>query len=406
MKVLHINTTDIGGGAEQAMLDVHHALTSVGHQSYCLVGVKKSNWDFIGQLSSPQVFQRIKNERDRKQGREVVEFPSILKRIDRLDFAPDVVHIHNLHGDYIDIRELPELSHKHKVVIHLHDMWLLTGHCAQAILCDRWQSGCGNCPDLKLYPAIEKDATDYNWKRKREILEKSKLHFIGPSNWIAEQMRSSGIAYESIAVIPNGVDTAVFKPGDKAEARNELGLGQDKFIVLFSARNPSRNEFKDYKTLEQAVKLVAKKAPEEEIELICLGETGAIPKPLEYNNLTISFHPFTADRQKVARYYHAADVYAHATKAETFGKTIIEAMSCSTPVVAIGVGGTPELIEHGETGFLAEPQNAEQLAEFILGLKNPKKRQQISQTTLAKTGSKFDMKNISYELVKLYEQLG
>lgn len=406
MNILHINTADIGGGAEQAMIGLHFALVAQGHQSACWVGYKHSNWDFVKQLDQSGTLEKFRNGLDQKQGRELVEFPSIIRQVANLNFTPDIIHIHNLHGDYFNIRELPELSNKYKVVVHLHDIWLLTGHCAQSFDCPKWRGGCGDCPDLTIYPAIKKDATAFNWKRKRDILGRSRLHFVCPSQWIARQLRTSDVHYESHTVIPNGVDVDIFKAANKEAVRKDLGLEVDRLIVLFSAKNPLKNEFKDYATLEQAMKLVANELPEQEIELVCLGETSNNIVIRQFDNLTISPHSFTADRLKVAKYYQASDVYVHSTKAETFGKTIIEAIYCQVPVIAASVGGTPELVEHDKTGYLTECGNPEQLANYMVDLlSNTEKRKFFAQEAIIKFGSKFAVKHISKELIQLYEQL-
>src|SRR5262249_33071397 len=103
---------------------------------------------------------------------------------------PDIIHCHNLHGSYFDLQLLPPLSQAFPVVLTLHDAWLLSGHCALSFDCNRWQTGCGECPDLSIYPAIKRDSTAYNWRRKRDILARSRLYVATPSRWLMDRVKS------------------------------------------------------------------------------------------------------------------------------------------------------------------------------------------------------------------------
>lgn len=402
MKVIHINTTDLGGGAEQVMLGLHYDLVKAGHQSACLVGKKQTNLDFIEGLQRPLIVQRLMNEISVSRGKEPMAYRNVAWQFNRAGFEPDVIHIHNLHGAYFDLNNLIELSQRYKVFVHLHDMWLLTGHCAQSFTCDKWQNGCGNCPDLTIYPAIRKDATDFNWWRKLDILARCELNFICPSQWMADKVNASQIAYKSLTVMPNGVDREVFKSGDKLQARKALGIGSGKKVLLFIAKNPEKNEFKDYATLKKAAELASQKLSGE-VELICLGSSGKAVKIEKQGNFTISFHPFTQDRSTVVQYYQAADLYVHPAKAETFGNTIIEAMACGVHVIASATGGIPEIIENQVNGFLFPQGDVEQLAEKVVDLLSDEARcMEISKNASEIIGMKFDMKKLSNQLMELY----
>ncbi len=400
MRVVHINTTDLGGGAEQVMLALHNQLVKAGYQSACFVGKKQTNLDFVRKLLRPTIIQRALNNIAASQGKEPMAYRNALWQFHRVGFEPDIIHIHNLHGGYFNLNDLVGLSVKCKVFVHLHDMWLLTGHCAQSFDCERWLDGCGNCPDLTIYPAVRKDATDFNWLRKREILSKTRLNFICPSKWMADKLRASGIANQSLSVIPNGVDRGMFVRGDKLAARKALGISPDKKVLLFIARNPEKNEFKDYATLKQAAKQVADEIGD--VELVCLGMSGRRIKSEKVGSLTISFHPFTLDRTKVVQYYQAADLYVHAAKAETFGMTIIEAMACGVPVVASNVGGIADIIEHKKTGFLFLRGGAGQLAEMIIELLSSKEKRKEVSYQASEMVAKFDVKRVSKQLIELY----
>jgi glycosyltransferase involved in cell wall biosynthesis len=219
-------------------------------------------------------------------GQEYFNYPATLDILNLPDQKPDLLHCHNLHGDYFDLRILPFLSQKVPTILTLHDAWLLSGHCAHSFECDRWKYGCGNCPDLTIPPAIKKDATAYNWQRKKEIYQQSKLYVATPSQWLMNKVNES-ILTEGIIksrVIPNGIDLSIFCPQNKQQVRNNLQLPQDSKIILFTANGIRKNPWKDYETMSKAVGLVAQKLEGENILFLALGEASKTEKNWSSHN--------------------------------------------------------------------------------------------------------------------------
>jgi glycosyltransferase involved in cell wall biosynthesis len=164
-------------------------------------------------------------------------------------------------------------------------------------------------------------------------------------------------------VIPNGVNLKVFHPADRAEARQALGLPHDATILLFAANGIRKNIWKDYLTLQSALAEIAKTGAK--VLCVALGETAS---PKRIGNVEIRFVPYQKDPRKVARYYQAADLYLHPTRADTFPTTVLEALACGIPVVASAVGGIPEQVVEGQTGYLVPVGDARALAERVLEL--------------------------------------
>lgn len=390
LRILQVSTYDIAGGAEKIAWDLHTSYRALGHRSWLAVGVKRSRDRDVfsipkntnrssqiilscfnrfhysayvsGKIETLTNLSRIYN---RFTGHENFDHPGTWSLLDSAPKPLDILHCHNLHGGYFDLRALPSLSSRIPTVLTLHDAWLLSGHCAHSFDCERWKFGCGNCPDLSIGPAIRRDATAYNWRRKAEIYRKSRLYVVTPSQWLMDKVDRSMLMPGAVAskVVPNGVDLKVFHPADRTKAREELGLQQDTLILLFAATDIRQNIWKDYQTLQSALKEVSKIGMK--VSCIALGETAPSER---IGNATIQFIPYLEDPQKVARYYQAADLYIHPARAETFPTTILEALACGTPVVASAVGGIPEQVVEGRTGFLVPAGDAPAMAGRVLDL--------------------------------------
>jgi glycosyltransferase involved in cell wall biosynthesis len=298
--------------------------------------------------------------RSRQRGLEDFDFPGSAGCIDRLSSRPDVVHGHNLQGDYFDLRALMSISARVPTMLTLHDMWLLTGHCAYSLGCDRWKRGCGDCPDLHLDPPIQKDATRENLRRKQDVAARSALHIVTPSRWLADHVRASLLApaIKSLTVIPNGVDTTIFHPRNRTEARAALGLRADAHVVLLTTGSHG-SMWKDDGTLKEVVRRLSARPGSKPIQFVAVGRESAVVA----GSQTISVR-FQHDAREIATYFQAADLYLHAARADTCPLTVLEAMACGTPVVASRIGGIPEQIDDA-SGVLVAPRNGAEMAEAV-----------------------------------------
>jgi glycosyltransferase involved in cell wall biosynthesis len=303
--------------------------------------------------------------------------------------APDICHAHNLHGHYFDLRALPTISQQVPLVLSLHDAWLLTGHCAYPLDCQRWHQGCGQCPDLSLYPSLRRDGTAGNWKRKRDILTRCQVWVTTPSRWLMQHVQQSPLAVAIVEarVIPNGVDLEIFRPGDRRAARSRLNLPLDRPILLFAANGIRQHAYKDFHTLKAMVKILAERMPG--VLFVALGETAPAQR---IGSAEIYFVPYQADASTVGEYYRAADVYVHAARADTFPTTVLEALACGTPVIATAVGGIPEQVVEGQMGFLVPPGDAQSLATAVLQLlSDDERRVQMGDHAANEARKHFDL---------------
>jgi glycosyltransferase involved in cell wall biosynthesis len=411
MRILQVSTADSRGGAEKVAWNLFEAYRARGHESWLAVGEKqgrdahvfvvpneaaRSPWSrfFTGwrdRLYRAEGGPRLKTALGRitggladpgrrfdyYMGIEDFRFPGTARLLSLFGVRPDILHGHNLHGGYFDLRALPELSQALPVLLTLHDAWMLSGHCAHSFDCERWLTGCGSCPDLSIYPSIRRDATAYNWQRKAGIYARSRLYIATPSRWLMDKVERSMLAEGMVEgrVVPNGVDLELFSPGDQKRARALLDLSQDAHLLVATGVQMQSSQWKDYSTLRAAIRLAAESLPGGKIRCLVLGEE-APPEQLE--GAVIEFVPFTVDPEMMARYYQAADAYLHPARADTFPSGVLEAMACGIPVLATAVGGIPEQLEEGCTGFLTAPGDAPALAERILQIcSDPEMRQRM-----------------------------
>lgn len=402
LRILQVNKKDARGGAANVAGELHRAYRKHGHEPRLAVGWRLSDdphvlaiendrcrgrWarfclSFGGRITPwtgkvrgagrlrRWLYEWIGQPRrwlEIQLGREDMDFPATWQLLNLSPERPDLVHLHNLHGGYFDLRALSSLSQQVPVVLTLHDAWLLSGHCAHSLACERWKIGCGACPDLTIYPPIPRDATACNWKRKKEIYAASRLYVATPSDWLMQKVEQSMLASAMVQgqVIHNGANLSVYHPAEKQDARDRLGVPPTKRVLLFAAQGIRDNTWKDYPTMRDAVARVAESLCGEEVLFIALGEDGEADR---IGQAEVRFVPYQRDPATVARYYQAADVYVHAARVETFPNTILEALACGTPVVATAVGGIPEQIEEGVTGFLVPAGDGEAMSERIVRL--------------------------------------
>jgi glycosyltransferase involved in cell wall biosynthesis len=439
LRILQVNSVDSGGGAAKVTWDLFQAYRREGHESWLVAGFKLTNDRFVRELDHDpyrrglsgvlaklwKPFRKYELGRprfralhrrtllavdarrinNRLMGIEDFEFPGTAHLFDLTPKRPDIVQCHNLHGNYFDLRELASLSHQIPVVLTLHDTWLLSGHCAYSLECERWQTGCGGCPDLTIPPPVRRDATAFNWQRKREIYSKSRLNIVTPSRWLMQKVEKSILKLGAVEtrIIPNGVDISIFQPADQRIARSSVGIQQDTKVVLFAANNGRENIFKDYNTMQSAIALIEKHLQGQKMIFIVLGTDDP---PERIGQIEIRFVPYQQDPKVVARYFQAADVYIHAARADNFPTTILEAMACGTPVVATAVGGIPEQISDGETGFLVPQGDAQAMAARIEQiLSDDGLRQQMGHAAADSARRHFDLQRQVDDYLKWYERI-
>jgi glycosyltransferase involved in cell wall biosynthesis len=422
LTILSVNTTDAGGGAERVARELDESYASAGENAWFAVGTKRlggartveipnrerrSVWARAWMRAADALPQRSAGFwaaralrgavaeparwMARERGEEDFDFPATGGITRLTSTPPDVVHLHNLHGGYFDLRALPAISAAQPVLLTMHDAWLLSGHCAHSFECGRWETGCGECPMLWIYPAARRDATAFNWKRKRDLFEKSVLHVAASSEWMADRVRRSMLApaVREMRVIPFGVNLDVFRPGDRRAARVALGLDPDTPVILVHENSLRARTWKDSDAFRDALGLLGGAAAG--AQWIAIGAAGP---DVQVGAVRLRSVPAQKDDAELACWYQAAELYVHPARAEAYGLMIAESLACGTPVIAFDVGGISELIKApaGEMGAIVPAGDARALAAAITACiaRTDEERAALSASAARDAKARFD----------------
>ena len=437
MKILTLNTEAKGGGASQIAQTLMRFYESTGHDSKMLNAVHASDDRKILPIDNDayrnSVYRLTKKllqasldkgvpilprllgvllalcepvrTLQRASGREDFHQPATRRMPDLLQPRPQVIHAHNLFGEYFDLRQLPRISKQVPFILTLHDMWSFTGHCSHPLGCNRWLQACGKCPRLDLPPALTRDGTAANLDLKRRVYSDSCLHVATPSQWLMEQADQSVLhpGISTAKVIPNGIDQNAFRSGNKAAARQHLDLPSDAKILLFVAAGTRGNPWKDYETLDTATRIIAERLKDERLILLAPSASEARQ---EADDFEIQPIPWLEDKHALARYYQAADLYLHAAHAENFPNVILEALSCGLPVIGTRTGGIPEQIQEGLNGHIVPQADPEAMADKAHDLlTRPDQLARFSNNAARAAQGTYSIKRMGQEYLDWFEEL-
>jgi glycosyltransferase involved in cell wall biosynthesis len=366
MRVLHVHNHDYpSSGGAIVMLRLHHGLKRAGLDSRILSAIKRREaGDSMAIPRSRRLESRLGWVTSRLGLNDVHCISSFKIKGNQAYLDADILHIHGIHGGFFSYLALPSLTENKPAVFTLHDMWAFTGHCAISYDCDRWKTGCGECPYPDAPPVVQRDNTRLEWGLKDWVYSRSNLVIVTPSECITEQAKRSMLNRFPIHQIPHGVDCEVYQPLDSEQCRALLGIQPGKKVLMFASMGLHYFS-KGGDLLLKALQSLPESMKAEAV-LLLLGDRGeAIAETAGIQALDLGY--VRNDRLKVIA-YSAADLFISPSRAESFGLVLLESMACGTPVVAFGVGGVPDLVRPGISGYLAEPENAKDLCDGIVQL--------------------------------------
>lgn len=360
MKVLFINSVYGRGSTGRIVKDLGEALEKQGHSYMVAYGRGEKLADphcyFIGSKASVYFHAAMSRLTDRAGFYSKAATKKLVRFIG--EYAPDVIHLHNLHGYYLNIEILFDYlktQYKGKVIWTLHDCWAFTGHCVHFTCagCQKWKTGCGRCPESRRYPvSLLADASARNYVQKKNLLQGLKnLTIVTPSQWLDDQVAASYLNQYPCYVIHNGIDLNVFCPQNVEK--------DEKLLLNVADGLDSRKGFWDL------VKLMDYLPKDYKLYIVGVNKRDLLKIP---KSITPVLR--TNSVLELAEYYSRAAWLINLTYEDTFPTVNIEALACGTPVITYASGGSPEIIDEN-CGYTIASGDVEAVAACILRNKRP-----------------------------------
>ncbi len=407
LKILTV-ASDIQGGAGKAAYRLHNSLVNNGINSKMIVALKKTNdISVIGPTSKIQkvkalVYPYIDRFFLKKYNNKSlfstnwVPLSGIVNEINRIN--PDIVHLHWINNGLVSISDLKKINAP--IVWSLHDMWAFTGGCHYSDKCVRFKDSCGKCPILDSNELNDLSFKIFKEKQKLFSLKKD-ITIVSLSKWLFELSKNSQLLkFNNHINLPNPIDTNIFKPHEKKYSRSVWNLSENKKYILFGAMGATSDPRKGFKELKEAL---SKLKNPENIELLVFGSA----KPHKPSDLGLVTHYLgsLSDDISLVTLYNSADLMVVPSLQENLSNAIMESLACGTPVVGFNIGGNSDLIDHKKNGYLAYPQDSNDLLKGIEWVLNNKEYDQLSLNSRSKVLVEFDSKIVSKNYIDLYKDI-
>ena len=405
MNILYITFSDILGQQFNGYL-LRKELSDLGHRSDMAVHLceerENPNIHQLGMRYTSRINNYLSIIEKKLSLRCVL--PSLASTLYFKDFykQADVIHLQLVHGtQFFSLTNVPIMSRQKPVIWTMHDPWLTTGHCVHSLDCERWKTGCGNCPYPNLNFPISKDRTHFNWEFKKYIMDHSKnVNIVVASQYMYDLMKKSPItSHYPISIIPFGIDTNVFKPMDPLQCREKLGIPSGYRVIGF--RSAHDYLFKGVDYAEDALCKLSSKQP---IWLLAIGAKGALKKiTCKYPTTEIDW---TNDTELIATALSASDIFLMPSIAEAFGLMAVEAMACGIPIITFEGTALPGVI-HAPIGGITVPMkdsNAMAIAIEEL-LEDEVQRQKIAASALEIARREYTVELYVKRHLELYEKV-
>lgn len=406
MNVLHVVAGELSGGAARGAYWLHRGLRDIGVNSWVFTNSEATYGDpsvvTVTRSKRDKLATFVRNQTDGQMAsfyrrRTPAMFSTGLLGVDFTKTpeyqAADLVHLHWINAGFVNMRHLAKVEKP--MVWTLRDMWPMTGGCHYAMGCERFRTGCGQCPALG--SRAERDFSRYILRRKARYLPRS-MHLVGISHWVSEQARASLLFRDfDVRTISNNVDAHEFFPIDKAVARELLGLHTDKKVILTGSTSA-----KDaYKGFPKFIESLAHLDPAR-YHLCFFGKLDrSLVDGLGFDYTSLGY---LHDSISLRLAYSAADVFIAPSLMEAFGKTLTESMACGTPVVCFDATGPKDIVSHLADGYKAPPFEASGLAEGVEWVCNHPDYPALSRGAREKVLREFDSPVVARQYLALYQE--
>jgi glycosyltransferase involved in cell wall biosynthesis len=412
LKTLFLSTSDIIGGAARATYWLAKGLRNNGQDVTICVQRKSGDFSWVWKVKNNKIGKAsalvrsqldllplsfYRNRKPTTWSLNLLPNSELITSI--VEYKPDIINLHWIGAGFLPISQFRKF--KVPIVWSLYDMWSFTGGCHYSDFCEGFVDSCGSCPQLR---SQKRDLSSLIWALKKKSWQKISITIVAPSAWLAEEAKRSSLFRDlRVEVIPHGTDLNVFKAIDKQMAKEILCLPKNRRFILFGAMGGISDLRKGYQYLEPALKHLSMMPGYENVSLLVFGES----EPVEVLKLgfPIEYVGRLHDDVSLAILYSAADVTVTPSMQEAFGMTASESFACGTPVVAFGVSGPLDIIDHKINGYLAIPYDVEDLANGIAWVLDNSYSKNLASESRKKCESKFELSNVSKQYTKLYQEL-
>lgn len=407
MKILHMISGDLNGGAAKGAYWLHQGLLKKGIESRVLTNANETMGDPTVSSLNATSWQRFRNglihQIDKSvlglyPHREKQIFSNGLTGIDFLSHPAykwaDIVHLHWVNGGLLNVGDLAKIEKP--VVWTLRDMWPMTGGCHYSLTCDRYNSGCGNCIQLKSNKRY--DLSKINFNRKKKYLPEN-CTYVGISPWLAQTARESLLLKDKdVRMIFNNVSSADFFPVDKQLARHILGITTSRKIILAGAQKIT-DPYKGFGKFLEAVSMLDRS----KYDLLFFGRID--PETASKTGFDHKSFGFVHDTITLRLLYSAADVFVAPSLMDAFGKTLVESMACGTPVVCFDATGPRDIVDHLQNGYRASAYDSGDLSKGIEWVTQANSDGSLSEAGRKKAVQLFDTPLIAGQYHQLYTEI-
>ena len=418
MRVLIVNTSERAGGAAVAAGRLMAALNNNGVKAKMLVRDRTTDdvsvvslrrtpllrWHFLWERLV--IFCRLHFKRQHLFDIDIANSGTDITRLPEFQEA-DVVHLHWVNQGMLSLGCIRKIVLSGKPVVWtMHDIWPATAVCHLTLGCQQFTSSCTRCQYLS-GGASQKTTrlAQRVWQRKQAVLAQGNIVFVACSRWLeGEARRSALLRGMKVTSIPNAIDTRTFRPGKAQEARQLLGLPQNKLLLLFVCQRVT-NANKGMSYLAEACRKLAGDHPElgERLGLVLLGgHADEVSAELPFATYPLGY---VSDEARIVSVYQAADVFVLPSLSENLPNTIMEAMACGLPCIGFRVGGIPEEIDHRKNGYVAEYRNSDDLARGIYWTLCEADRAALSAAAVKKVAHSYSQSSVALQYSELYQEL-
>ena len=412
MRVLIVNTSERTGGAAVAASRLMKALNNNGVKAKMLVRDKETDaLTVVGLPKSPMlhwhflwerfvIFCRLHFSRKHLFEIDIANAGTDITKLREFQEA-DIIHLHWINQGMLSLGGIRKILQSGKPVVWtMHDIWPATAICHLTMGCHYYINRCAKC---KYLPGGggRNDLASHIWRKKQQMLAEGNIYFVACSRWLESEAKSSALLKgQKITSIPNPIDTHIYRKGNKQEARQRLGLPQDKKLILFASQRVT-NENKGMSYLVEACRQLSN-LKKDLCEVVILG--GHAEEVV--GQLPMKAHPlgYVNDEQRIVDVYHAADVFVLPSLSENLPNTIMEAMACGVPCVAFKVGGIPEEIDHLKNGYVAAYRDAADLAKGIAWVLQEADYESLSEQAVHKVTQCYSQQSVAIKYLDVYQQ--